>query len=88
MNELTLNNHVRMPVIGYGTWDVRGEAGKRSILTALDLGYRLIDTEETSSSASDDSAYYYTPFDSVTEGTGKEDGTGLFHSASSGQSGH
>ena len=52
------------------------------------LYYRLIDTEETSSSASDDSAYYYTPFDSVTEGTGKEDGTGLFHSASSGQSGY
>ena len=52
------------------------------------LYYRLIDTEETPSSASDDSAYYYTPFDSVTEGTGKEDGTGLFHSASSGQSGH
>lgn len=46
MNELTLNNHVRMPVIGYGTWDVRGEAGKRSILTALDLGYRLIDTAQ------------------------------------------
>ena len=35
-----------MPVIGYGTWDVRGEAGKRSILTALDLGYRLIDTAQ------------------------------------------
>ena len=52
------------------------------------LYYRLIDTEETSPSASDDSAYYYTPFDSVIEGTGKEDGTGLFHSASSGQSGH
>lgn len=46
MNELTLNNHVRMPVIGYGTWDIRGEAGKQSILTALDLGYRLIDTAQ------------------------------------------
>lgn len=35
-----------MPVIGYGTWDIRGEAGKQSILTALDLGYRLIDTAQ------------------------------------------
>ena len=31
-------------MIGFGTWDIRGEAGKQSILTALDLGYRLIDT--------------------------------------------
>lgn len=46
MNELTLNNNVRMPMIGFGTWDIRGEAGKQSILTALDLGYRLIDTAQ------------------------------------------
>lgn len=33
-------------MIGFGTWDIRGEAGKQSILTALDLGYRLIDTAQ------------------------------------------
>ncbi|OUN72368.1 aldo/keto reductase [Sellimonas catena] len=43
---MTLNNNVRMPMIGFGTWDIRGEAGKQSILTALDLGYRLIDTAQ------------------------------------------
>ena len=46
MNDMTLNNNVRMPMIGFGTWDIRGEAGKQSILTALDLGYRLIDTAQ------------------------------------------
>lgn len=46
MEYLTLNNGVQMPVIGFGTWDVRGEQGKRSILEALEAGYRLIDTAQ------------------------------------------
>lgn len=46
MNYLTLNNGVRLPIIGFGTWDVRGEVGKNAILTALALGYRLIDTAQ------------------------------------------
>lgn len=44
MEYLTLNNGVAMPLIGFGTWDVRGEEGKRAILTALEVGYRLLDT--------------------------------------------
>ena len=40
MEYLTLNNGVQMPLVGFGTWDVRGEAGKQAILTALELGYR------------------------------------------------
>ena len=44
MEYVTLNNGVQLPMIGFGTWDVRGEAGKKMILTALDSGYRLIDT--------------------------------------------
>ncbi len=43
---LTLNNGIRMPMVGLGTWDVRGSSGLRSILTALELGYRLIDTAQ------------------------------------------
>lgn len=35
-----------MPAVGFGTWDVRGEQGKRSILEALEAGYRLIDTAQ------------------------------------------
>jgi diketogulonate reductase-like aldo/keto reductase len=36
----------KVPVIGFGTWDIRGEAGKRAVLSALSLGYRHIDTAE------------------------------------------
>lgn len=46
MEYFTLNNGVKLPAVGFGTWDVRGEAGKNAILTALELGYRLIDTAQ------------------------------------------
>lgn len=46
MEYVTLNNGVQLPMIGFGAWDVRGEAGKKTILTALDSGYRLIDTAQ------------------------------------------
>jgi 2,5-diketo-D-gluconate reductase A len=46
MDYLTLNNGVQLPMVGFGTWDVRGEAGKNAILTALEIGYRLIDTAQ------------------------------------------
>ncbi|HJD45986.1 MAG TPA: aldo/keto reductase [Candidatus Mediterraneibacter norfolkensis] len=46
MEYFTLNNGVTLPAMGFGTWDVRGEAGKSAILTALELGYRLIDTAQ------------------------------------------
>ena len=46
MEYVTLNNGVQLPMIGFGTWDVRGETGKKTILTALDSGYRLIDTAQ------------------------------------------
>lgn len=44
MEYWTLNNGVRLPAVGFGTWDVRGEKGEQCILDALELGYRLIDT--------------------------------------------
>lgn len=46
MEYLTLNNGVQMPLVGFGTWDVRGETGEKAILTALELGFRLIDTAQ------------------------------------------
>lgn len=46
MEYLTLNNGVQMPLVGFGSWDVRGETGKKALLTALELGYRLIDTAQ------------------------------------------
>ena len=33
-----------MPILGLGTWDLRGHSGYRAILSALMCGYRLIDT--------------------------------------------
>jgi 2,5-diketo-D-gluconate reductase A len=34
----------RMPLLGFGTWQAHGESAYRSVSTALDVGYRLIDT--------------------------------------------
>ena len=44
MDHVTLNDGSRMPMIGFGTWNVRGEKGLRTVSEALDVGYRLIDT--------------------------------------------
>ena len=46
MEYLRLNNGVRMPMVGFGTWDIRGKKGKACILEALEVGYRLIDTAQ------------------------------------------
>ena len=35
---------VEMPMIGFGTWQLRGRAGRQAVLAALKSGYRHIDT--------------------------------------------
>lgn len=40
----TLNDGHKLPAIGLGTYDLRGDAGVASIVSALDAGYRLLDT--------------------------------------------
>src|SRR2546430_2161503 len=35
---------VPMPMIGFGTWQLRGKAGREALRSALDAGYRHIDT--------------------------------------------
>src|SRR5262249_56782117 len=35
---------VSMPMIGSGTWQLRGKAGREALLSALGAGYRHIDT--------------------------------------------
>jgi len=40
----TLNNGVKMPVLGLGTWEATGHKGKQAVLWALEAGYRLVDT--------------------------------------------
>ena len=41
---LTLNNGIRMPQFGIGTYQMTNEQAKESVLTALRMGYRHIDT--------------------------------------------
>ncbi len=41
---ITLNNGVRMPSIGFGTWQVPARDTRAAVLWALQTGYRLIDT--------------------------------------------
>ncbi|MDG4820661.1 aldo/keto reductase [Asanoa sp. WMMD1127] len=39
-----LPGDVRMPLLGFGTWQAHGESAYRAVGAALDSGYRLIDT--------------------------------------------
>lgn len=41
---LTLNNGVEMPQLGFGVWQVPDDEAVRSVSTALEAGYRSIDT--------------------------------------------
>jgi diketogulonate reductase-like aldo/keto reductase len=41
---LTLNNGVPMPQLGYGVWQVPDDEAARTVATALEAGYRSIDT--------------------------------------------
>ena len=40
----SLPGGVEMPMIGFGTWQLRGRAGRQAVLAALNAGYRHIDT--------------------------------------------
>ena len=44
MKELTLNNGIKMPSVGIGTFLLEPVDAKRSVYEALKMGYRLIDT--------------------------------------------
>lgn len=47
MEYLTLNNGVKMPVAGFGTFQITDRAEcERSIASAIDAGYKLIDTAQ------------------------------------------
>ena len=44
IESITLNNGVKMPVLGFGTLYLTGDLGVRCVAEAISLGYRLIDT--------------------------------------------
>ncbi len=46
MEYIELNNGVKMPLAGLGTWDLNGARCVETVRTALDMGYRLIDTAQ------------------------------------------
>lgn len=46
MYEVTLNNGVKMPILGYGVYQVTPEECERCVLDAISVGYRLIDTAQ------------------------------------------
>lgn len=46
METVQLNNGIALPLLGLGTWDLRGESCTRLVMEALAMGYRLIDTAQ------------------------------------------
>ena len=46
MEYKTLANGVKMPMLGYGVFQIPNEEAERCVLDAIDAGYRLIDTAQ------------------------------------------
>lgn len=46
MEYLSLNNNIQMPLVGFGTFMLSGEACTNAVASALEAGYRMIDTAE------------------------------------------
>ena len=46
MQTITLNNGIRMPLLGYGVFRVAPEEAERCVSDALQVGYRMIDTAQ------------------------------------------
>jgi 2,5-diketo-D-gluconate reductase A len=47
MQYLTLNNGVKMPILGFGVYQIPPEETKQAVLDAIDMGYRSIDTAQS-----------------------------------------
>lgn len=46
MNYVELNNIVKMPILGFGTFLLNGEECIKAVTKAIEVGYRMIDTAE------------------------------------------
>ena len=47
MEYVTLSNGVKMPILGYGVYQVTKDECERCVLDALKVGYRSIDTAQS-----------------------------------------
>ena len=47
MKYVTLNNGVKMPILGYGVYQVTKDECERCVSNALKVGYRAIDTAQS-----------------------------------------
>lgn len=47
MEYVTLSNGIKMPILGYGVYQVTQEECERCVLDALEVGYRSIDTAQS-----------------------------------------
>ena len=43
-HSVILNNGVKIPILGLGTWTLRGKRAYQAVTWALEIGYKLIDT--------------------------------------------
>jgi diketogulonate reductase-like aldo/keto reductase len=43
-SKIILNNRVKIPIFGLGTWALDGRGAYKAVLWAIDAGYRMIDT--------------------------------------------
>ncbi len=46
MQTLTLNNSIKMPLLGLGTYTLTGSAGQKAMCEAIEVGYRLFDSAQ------------------------------------------
>ena len=46
MNYVTLNNGIKMPIIGFGVFEIPAEHTAQCVYDAIECGYRLIDTAQ------------------------------------------
>lgn len=45
-NEITLNNGIKMPLLGLGIYQLHGRECEKCVLEAVNMGYRLFDTAQ------------------------------------------
>ena len=45
-NKILLNDNLKIPALGFGTWQIIGEECTQAVINALKAGYRHIDTAD------------------------------------------